>query len=102
MNTASASPRGWLESLTACRDAASVCSAITDLCAEFGKVTRIDVLTLAAEERRRAVCLLRLESDAQEKRLISSLGISRFGDDLLVIVDLPARPESPSSLEKQR
>jgi len=39
---------------------------------------------------------LRLESNAQEKRLMSSLGISRFGDDLLVIVDLPARPDRPA------
>ena len=93
MNPATASLRNWLESLTGCRDAAAVRSAITDLCAEFGRVTRIDVLTLAAEEKRRAVCLLRLESDAQEKRLMSSLGISRFGDDVLVIVDLPARPD---------
>ena len=93
MNRASTPRRDWLESLTGCRDVAGLRSAITDLCSEFGKVTRIDVLTLAAEERRRAVCLLRLESDAQEKQLMSSLGISRFGDDVLVIVDLPARPD---------
>jgi hypothetical protein len=96
VNPTSTSLRDWLESLTGCRDAASVRSAITDLCAEFGKVTRIDVLTLAAEEKRRAVCLLRLESDAQEMRLMSSLGISRFGDDVLVVVDLPARPDRPA------
>jgi hypothetical protein len=96
VNPASASLRGWLESLTGCRDAASVRSAITDLCAEFGKVTRIDVLTLAAEKKRQAVCLLRLESDAQERQLMSSLGISRFGEDVLVIVDLPARPDRPA------
>jgi hypothetical protein len=97
MNPASASPRQWLESLNRCCDAASVRSAITDLCAEFGKVTRLDVLTLAAQEKRRAVCLLRLESDAQEERLVSRLGISRFGDDLLVIVDLPAIPDRPAA-----
>lgn len=82
--------------MTGCRDAAAVRSAITDLCAEFGKVTRIDVLTLAADEKRQAVCLLRLESEAQEKQLMSSLGISRFGDDVLVIVDLPARRDRPA------
>jgi hypothetical protein len=92
VNRASTSLRDWLESLTGCRDVASLRSGITDLCAEFGKVTHIDVLTLAVEERRSAVCLLRLESDAQERQLMSSLGISRFGDDLLIIVDLPARP----------
>lgn len=95
MNPATAPLRGWLESLSGCRDAASVRSAITELCTEFGKVTRIDVLTLAAEEKRQAVCLLRLESDAQERQLMSSLGISRFGDDVLVVVDLPARRDRP-------
>jgi hypothetical protein len=95
VNPATASLRGWLESLSGCRDAAGVRSAITDLCAEFGKVTRIDVLTLAAEEKRQAVCLLRLESDAQERHLMSSLGVSRFGDDVLVVVDLPARRDRP-------
>jgi hypothetical protein len=96
VNPASASLQGRLESLAGCRDAASLRSAITDLCAQFGKVTRIDVLTLAVEEKRQAVCLLRLESDAQERQLMSSLGISRFGDDVLVIVDLPARPDHPA------
>ena len=95
MNPASASPRGWLETLAGCCDAVSVRSAITALCTEFGKVTRIDVLTLAADEKRQAVCLLRLESDAQERQLMSSLGISRFGDDVLVIVDLAARRDRP-------
>jgi hypothetical protein len=96
VNPAGASLRGWLESLTGCCDAAGVRSAITELCAEFGKVTRIDVLTLAADEKRQAVCLLRLESDAQERQLMRSLGVSRFGDDVLVIVDLPARQDRPA------
>lgn len=96
MNQGSASPRGWLESLTGCCDAAGVRSAITELCAEFGRVTRIDVLTLAADEKRQAVCLLRLESDAQERELMSSLGVSRFGDDVLMIVDLPATRDRPA------
>ena len=96
MNPGSASRQGRLESLTGCCDAASVRSAITELCTEFGKVTRIDVLTLAAGEKRQAVCLLRLESDTQEKQLMSSLGVSRFGDDVLVIVDLPATRDRPA------
>ena len=79
----------WLKSLAGCRDAASLRSAVSELCTEFGKVTRIDILTMAEAEKRRALCFLRLESEAQERRLMSSLGVSRFGNDLLVIVDLP-------------
>lgn len=58
------------------------------MCAEFGKVTRIDILTMAEAEKRRALCFLRLESEAQERQLMASLGASRFGSDVLVIVDL--------------
>jgi hypothetical protein len=35
-----------------------------------------------------ALCFLRLESAAQERRPMTTLGASRLGDDLLVIFDL--------------
>ena len=37
----------------------------------------------------RLLCFLRLESEAQETRLMSSLGVSRFGEEVLVVVELP-------------
>lgn len=80
-----------LQSLTSCGDAASLRSALEELCTEFGKIRRLDVLTLAEAERRRALCLLRLESAAQEQRLMKTLSASRFGDDVLIVVDLPQR-----------
>jgi hypothetical protein len=82
--------RDRLESLAGCGDTASLRSAVSDLCAEFGKVMRIDIFTMAEAEKRRALCFLRLESEAQEARLMASLGASRFGDDVLVVVDLPS------------
>jgi hypothetical protein len=81
--------RNRLETLTGCGDAVSLRSAVSELCGEFGKVTRIDILTMAEAEKRRALCFLRLESEAQERKLMSSLGACRFGKDLLVIVNLP-------------
>lgn len=70
-------------------DVGSLKSAVQEVCAEFGKVTRIHILTMAEAEQRLAVCFLRLESEAQETRLMASLGASRFGDDVLVVVDFP-------------
>lgn len=81
----------WANALAGCGDAASLRSAVSGLCAAFGKVTSIDVLTVAEAEKRRALCFLRLESDTQESQLMASLGAVRFGSDVLVIVDLPAR-----------
>ncbi len=78
-----------LKSLTECRDVASLSSAVRELCAEFGKVTQIDVLTIAEAKRRRALCLLRLESMAQEQQLMATLSASRFGDDVLIVVAPP-------------
>jgi hypothetical protein len=77
-----------LISLSGCGDAVSLRSAVGDLCAEFGKVTRLDVVTMTEAEHRRALCFLRLESAAQEGQVMTSLGAARFGEDLLMVVDL--------------
>ena len=79
-----------LKTLAACGDPASLRSALSELCTEFGKVMRIDVFTMAEARKRRALCFLRLESEAQERQLMSALGAARLGEDLLVIVDLPS------------
>lgn len=75
-------------------DPASLKSAVHEMCAEFGKVTRVDILTIAEGEKRKALCFLRLESEAQETRLMARLGACRFGNDVLMIVDLA--PEAVS------
>jgi len=77
-----------LKTLAGCGDAANLRSAVSELCTEFGKVTRIDIFTMAEAEKRRALCFLRLESEAQERQLMTAFGASRLGEDLLVIVDL--------------
>lgn len=87
---AAASTRSGQDTLNCCSDAASLRDALDALCAQFGRATRIEILTLAEASRRRALCLLRLESEAQENHLMAQLGGTRFGNDVLVIVDLPA------------
>ena len=79
-----------LKSLADCGDISSLKSAVQEICTEFGRVTRIDVITTAEARKRRALCFLRLESPAQERELMNALGLPRFGDDVLVVVDLPS------------
>lgn len=86
-----------LSLLASCRDASSVKSAVQELCTEFGKVTHIDVLTMTEAERRHALCFLRLESSAQEQALMRSLGVPRFGDDVLIVVDLARNSPRPAA-----
>ena len=81
-----------LKSLADCGDINSLKSAVQEICTEFGRVTRIDVLTTAEARKRRALCFLRLESPAQERQLMNALGLPRFGNDVLVVVDLPSEP----------
>jgi hypothetical protein len=81
-----------LKPFAGCHDVGSLNSAVREMCAEFGKVTHIDILTMAEAEKRRALCFLRLESEAQERQLMASLDACRFGNDVLVIVDLPSAP----------
>ncbi|MFL6572293.1 MAG: hypothetical protein ACJ8G4_11105 [Burkholderiales bacterium] len=84
-----------MKSITGCCDNATLKSAVSEVCTEFGRVTRIDVFTMTGAEKRSALCFLRLESPAQERELMTTLGASRFGEDLLVVLDL--QPANASS-----
>ena len=76
-----------LQALARCADPASLQSAMREICAEFGKVTPLDIRTMLEPGKRLALCFVRLESEAQERESMSSLGVSRFGNDVLVVVD---------------
>jgi hypothetical protein len=79
-----------LPTLAACRDVETLRAEIRSLCADFGPPSNIEILTMVEAGKRRAVCLMRLETAAQEARMAAKLGIGRFGDDLFVVVELAA------------
>lgn len=89
MNGTGSASAIWSSALAGCGDAASLRTAIRGLCETYGKVTSIDVMTVAEARKRQALCFLRLESEAEETRLMNGVGALRFGSDVLVIVDLP-------------
>ena len=80
--------REGLKALAGCSDVAGLTAALRGLCAEFGELTRLKVLTLAEAETRRALCFLRLACTSQEQALMSALGAPRFGEDVVVVVEL--------------
>ena len=82
-----------LKSLTGCRDVANLRSAIYELSAEIGEIAHMDILTVKRPGKRQALCPLRLGSAAQERRLMATPGVTRFGNELLCVVDLPADQE---------
>jgi len=82
-----------LKALSDCGDICNLRSAVKDICAEFGRVRTLDVLTIRDTDKRRALCFLRLESAAQEGQLIGALDAVRFGEEVLIIVDLAPIPD---------
>jgi hypothetical protein len=85
-----------LKDLVQCGDVGSLDSALRTLCAEFGSVSQLDILTMTDAGKRHAVCLLRLDSSEHEQNLMTKLGAGRFGEDLCVVVDLsmPAQAQA--------
>lgn len=101
MDQTSGTSQAWMNALAGCGDAASLQSAVRRLCAAYGKVTSIDIMTVVESRKRQALCFLRLESEAQETRLMTNVGALRFGSDVLVIVDLPSRVDADSPLRSE-
>ena len=83
------------------RDVASLKLALQTLCSEFGRVTRLDILTAMHEDTQQAICFLRMECPEQEQRLMKTLGVGRFGGEVVFVLNLsvPATSEEsgPSS-----
>jgi hypothetical protein len=83
--------RERLKSSAGYKDGASLRSTIDVLCAGLGAITHFDVLTLSRSGKHQALCFFRLESPAQEQRLMANLAVTRFGNALLFVADLPAQ-----------
>jgi hypothetical protein len=69
-------------------DVASLKPALREICEEFGRVTRLDVLTSLHEGTKQAICFLRLESPEKEQALMQALGVGRFGGEIVFVLDL--------------
>lgn len=81
--------------LAECGDPASLTCAIQELCAERGVVAHVDIWTLARSGKRQALCFVRTDPAAKEQQLAGMPGLTRFGKELLFVVDLP--PEAPQA-----
>lgn len=78
-------------------DVSSLKSALYQLCSEFGRITRLDILTAMHEGTKQAICFLRMEHPEQEKQLMKTLGVGRFGGEVVFVLNLnvPVTAEDP-------
>jgi hypothetical protein len=69
-------------------DVSSLKSALHQLCSEFGRITRLDILTAMHEGTKQAICFLRMERPEQEQQLMKTLGVGRFGGEVVFVLNL--------------
>ena len=77
-----------------CRDLGTLRSRVTELSARFGALSRLDILTAVHAGRQQAICFLRMQTAEQERRLMKTLGVGRFGGEVVFVVDLQTPPET--------
>jgi hypothetical protein len=78
-------------------DVTSLKSALHQLCGQFGRIARLDILTAMHEGTKQAICFLRMERPEQEQQLMKTLSVGRFGGEVVFVLDLnvPVTSEDP-------
>ncbi len=80
-----------LKTIAQCNDVETLHPAMRSLCERFGTITRLDILPSAHIGTGKTLCLLRMDTPEQDRRIAQALGIGRFGGDLVLLIDLPQR-----------
>lgn len=70
------------------RDVPSLKSALHELCGQFGRISRLDILTSMHEGTKQAICFMRMEKPEQEQQLMKTLGVGRFGGEVVFVLNL--------------
>jgi hypothetical protein len=97
MNTPSFTPLHALRELQQYATAETLTPALHRLCGHFGLVEKLVILTAKHEGAKQAICFLRLESEDQEQALMQTLGVGRFGGEVVIVVDLKVNASNPES-----
>lgn len=88
MNSVNFTPMRSLGDLRQCPDVATLTPALHGLCSHFGRVEKLAILTASHEGAQQAICFLRMESSEKEQVLMKTLGVGRFGGEVVFVVDL--------------
>jgi hypothetical protein len=79
-----------LDELRQCTDVATLKPALPRICERFGRIARLDILTAIHESTKQAICFLRMDTSDKEMALMKSMGVGRFGGEVVFVVDLNA------------
>jgi hypothetical protein len=73
------------------RDENDLRSKITSVCAEIGKVSRLNILSGDEKSNRQYFCFLRLDSPKAQLEFQRRYEVNTFSDDLFFFADSPQR-----------
>lgn len=77
-----------LDALQQCTSISSLRVALSALCRGHGELLRLDIVPAAQAGKQQALCLMRMQTLAQEHSLMRALGIGRFGGEMVLVVSL--------------
>ena len=77
-----------LDQLDGRHDLAGLRAALLALCSRFGSVRHLTILPANHVGRQQALCFLRMASSEEEARIMTALGIGRFGGELVLVLNL--------------
>ena len=77
-----------LDQLDGRHDLAGLHVALHDLCSRFGSLRHLTILPANHVGRQQALCFLRMASSEEEARIMTALGIGRFGGELVLVLNL--------------
>ncbi len=75
-------------------DVTTLKTALHELCSRFGRIARLDILTAKHEDTKQAICFMRMEQPEQEQKLMKTLGVGRFGGEVVFVLNLKAQEKS--------
>ncbi len=78
-------------------DLAGLRAALMGVCSRFGRVRNLSILPVNHVGQPRALCFLRMVSDQDEQNLMTSMGIGRFGGEMVLVVNLRREPQAEVS-----
>jgi hypothetical protein len=69
-------------------DLAGLRSALDALCSRYGRLRHLTILPANHVGRQQALCFMRMANIEEEQRIMTALGIGRFGGELVLVVNL--------------
>ena len=77
-----------LDDLQYCASINVLREALLEICRAYGEVRRLEILKAVHEGQSQAICFITMATEAQEIALMQSLGVGRFGGEIVFVIEM--------------